>query len=497
MALSHLWVPMTKRLRIAIIGKPPAEWASLGRTFRAYMTALQLNDCDVICVDTVPPESDAIDILLGFWGSSIWTTVQPNGPPRIICLHGGAVVNIRELPKLLPTLRELDVLICNCWSDIRAIKNLGVPFRGRMEVVALPVDSTIEPIDSSQAKALIGASKQAILVGFVGRLVPQKGLHHFLRTLAYCNTATRQEVHGLVIGDFWPEYTFLNSVASNYRYYIAGLISAYRLERHVKFLPFVTGDERLSAFYSSLDLLLHPTSSPDENFGYVPLEALKCGTPVVTTAYGGLKDTVCRLDASLSVPTWATDTGVRFDLYGFMSKSARILNNPQARQNLGVQGAALVGASYGIRAFAQRLNEVTAEVALRVECRHESVRRDAAGSRVVMATPGQSITWEQVRPAVDAYVSTRPCDVSPSSRFYLWPGSYRAPSGSYIIQDPAWPMAANIQRQEQRLVAGIPGGISGLPSLIRPAQEHERRSKQAVGLVAKGILAWTGDDAYP
>jgi len=57
---------------------------------------------------------------------------------------------------------------------------------------------------------------------------------------------------------------WLDELSHNYRPYIAGLVAALELEEAVSFMVLEPGDARLSAFYSALDLLIHPTNSPDE-----------------------------------------------------------------------------------------------------------------------------------------------------------------------------------------------------------------------------------------
>ncbi len=67
---------------------------------------------------------------------------------------------------------------------------------------------------------------------------------------------------------------------ATYFKYLSDLAAELRLEDRVRFLDLVTGATKIS-LYQAADLFVLPTQQ--ENFGLVLVEALACGTPVVTT----------------------------------------------------------------------------------------------------------------------------------------------------------------------------------------------------------------------
>jgi glycosyltransferase involved in cell wall biosynthesis len=74
-------------------------------------------------------------------------------------------------------------------------------------------------------------------------------------------------------------------------------IESLQLQDRVKFTGYIP-DQDLPLVYNLAQILLYP--SRYEGFGFPPLEAMACGTPVITTAVSAMQDQVS--DAGLLVP---------------------------------------------------------------------------------------------------------------------------------------------------------------------------------------------------
>lgn len=88
------------------------------------------------------------------------------------------------------------------------------------------------------------------------------------------------------------------------------------------------GDERLVELYNLADVLLFP--SHYEGFGWPPLEAMACGTPVVTSDCPALAEVVA--DAGFTVPPR--------DFEALASAVARVLHEPGVADRLRARGLA-------------------------------------------------------------------------------------------------------------------------------------------------------------
>ena len=467
-------------VRVGLLGAPPPEWASLRRTYDCYRRALS-RDFDLRLLGTASDASGlSLDVLIGFWGSQIWDSAPVPAVPRMVCLHGGAVVNYPTLPSLLSRLTDRDVILCNCSSDVAVLHSLlPRPPRPRSVVLSLPVAPGLNPRPRTAARSALGLPPDALVLGFVGRLIAQKGLHYFLRTLAHCRRLLPARVHGLVVGDFWAGYGLLNFLGDRYRDYVVGQMVRDGLVEAVTFRSSAEDDDVLADYYAAMDLLVHPTTSVDENFGYVPLEALACGRPVVACAYGGLKDTVAEVHETASVPTWSTSAGLRFDLAGLREHTVRLLGDEHLRDDVVVSGQKLVATRYSFTAFADDLSRAV----------REAVRWHREGGPPVPAQanhppmpptvshlPRTSPDWTALRPAVDHFVSRSISSAGDDGvAVYSWPDLERRRNGDCLIHDPAWPGTVPLSADAWR-------ALDDTRSFPRPM----RRS-----LLESGVLAWS------
>ncbi len=71
--------------------------------------------------------------------------------------------------------------------------------------------------------------------------------------------------------------------------------------------------KELIPLYSSADVLLNCTVDYGENFGYAQVEAMACGTPVICSNWGGLKDTVIHGQTGYHMPVILSNNGVKVD----------------------------------------------------------------------------------------------------------------------------------------------------------------------------------------
>ncbi|MFH1432773.1 MAG: glycosyltransferase family 4 protein [archaeon] len=144
------------------------------------------------------------------------------------------------------------------------------------KIVVIPVG-----VDTDRFKPM-KVKKEPHTVGFLAVLDEYhryKGLDYLLKAIAQ----VKEKVHDVKLlvggsGALLPEYK--------------KMADELGISQSVEFFGFVP-DDKLVEFYNKLDVFVLPsTSSEQEGFGTVLLEALACGTPVITTEIAGIADEI-------------------------------------------------------------------------------------------------------------------------------------------------------------------------------------------------------------
>ncbi|MEO7447830.1 MAG: glycosyltransferase, partial [Humibacillus sp.] len=203
------------------------------------------------------------------------------------------------------------VSACNV-AAARIVERKGFPGRARTIDLGTDLD-TFTPSPSTAGTAGAATTLAPPVVGYAGRLAPEKGVDVLLRAVAlHPGMVVRLVGHG-------PDRASLEALASE-----LGITS------RVDFLGAVAPD-LLPAFYRSLDVLAVPsrtTSSWVEQFGRVALEAMACSTPVVVSDSGALPGVVG--DAATVVPEG--------DPVALAAALSRLSSDPDTRSRLLARG---------------------------------------------------------------------------------------------------------------------------------------------------------------
>lgn len=140
-------------------------------------------------------------------------------------------------------------------------------YQGPLKVVPYPVDlSMFRPLGSDRPQG------DSLVVGFVGRLVPEKGVDTILDALAQ----TPETVRALIVGN-GPAEAELRSQAAR-----LGVADRVEWRGYVEYAA-------TPAAYAEMDLLALPsktTANWEEQFGRVVIEALACAVPVCSSDSG-------------------------------------------------------------------------------------------------------------------------------------------------------------------------------------------------------------------
>ena len=460
------------RYRLGTHGLTTHGFASINRTIRFYEQAL------AAAFDLVPlgaeDKVENLDGVLSFGGSRWWRERPRPDCPLIFAIHGGAVVN-PEVHEWVDHLTIADAFLINCPSDETVMRAMFGDRAPRFGLIDLPASPSFQPLNTQEARQILGLEHKH-LIGFVSRLLPQKNAHVFLRLLAAVRRRlVDHDVHGLIIGDYWLDYPLLNYVGDTYPDYLDGLARSLGVNEVLAFAPASLDDAELSVAYSALDVLVHPTNAIDENFGYTPVEAMACGTPVVAAAYGGLKSTLLDGVTGALVDTWPTDGGIRLDFDSLVDETVELLRDPTRRAVVSVAA---------VRHGAERFDWTDCSRRL-VDEVHRAIEAWKASPEPVVVAPAQirvgsdpvlppneGRPWDFFRPRVEAFTSRAALRC---------PDVYRVRAAAPIervdtcwrLEDPTWPATYTLSEEAAELLLDTSNTSISIESAIARLSEAE------------------------
>ena len=174
-------------------------------------------------------------------------------------------------PRILKAVREAAAVVVVSPALRDVLIDLGAD-KDSIHVLRNGVDRTVfHPAGRNEAKAALGFDERPLVLN-VGNMLPEKG-----QALALQAVARLSEWQLAIVGD-GPLATELSAQAAE-----------LGLDKRVRFVP-VQAQDRLRQFYSAADVLV--SSSQREGWPNVVLEAMACGTPVVATDVGAVREMI-------------------------------------------------------------------------------------------------------------------------------------------------------------------------------------------------------------
>ena len=144
--------------------------------------------------------------------------------------------------------------------------------------------SDFTPIDPRSLYKKLQVQVKDIKIGFVGRIVYEKGINYLLEAVPYLNKKI-SNYKIIIVGNY--ENVAGGSIKEQLDHYM-GLYPD-----KIIFTGFLNDKER-NQFYSGLDVFVLPSIDPLEAYGMVQVEAMLCGAPVVASNLPGVREIVSK-----------------------------------------------------------------------------------------------------------------------------------------------------------------------------------------------------------
>ena len=199
-------------------------------------------------------------------------------------------------------------------------------------IVVIPNGITLlnpAPLDRVAAlRASLGLKPDIPVIGYVGRLSPEKGVHDLLDSLALLRTR-ETPFQAIIVGD--------------------GVIGLSLKERAVEMqlqdqIIFTGNRSDVPDLMALMDVVAVP--SVHESFGLVILEAMNAMRPVVATRVGGIPDLVQEDVTGILVPPASPQA--------FAGALARLIVDPECCQRMGYAGRKIVEMRYSANVMVER-----------------------------------------------------------------------------------------------------------------------------------------------
>jgi D-inositol-3-phosphate glycosyltransferase len=218
-----------------------------------------------------------------------------------------------------------------------------VSTKGNIDIIPCGTDiRRFGSIDKQAARTQLGIDSDALMVFYVGRFDPRKGIETLVRAVGQSQLRGKKNLKLVIGGGSRPGQS--DGIE---RERIEGIVAELGMTDFTTF-PGRLSDEILPAYYAAADVCVVP--SHYEPFGLVAIEAMASGTPVVASDVGGLQFTVVPEQTGLLAPPK--------DEAAFAVAIDRILSNPDWRNQLGKQARTRVEEKFSWDGVAHQLSDL-------------------------------------------------------------------------------------------------------------------------------------------
>lgn len=324
-----LFIPlywMNKKIRSAWWKRPLIELMSLWKTWRGYrfqkiISELVLkNGVTIVHTSTILNPEGAIAARRNKL-PHIWHVRELIGASKYFQFY-----NYRHLSNYIVTHSKMVI------ANSNVTKGCLEAYMPAEKIIAIPNSIEVERFDIRNHEE----SRDKLIVGMVGNVTSRLKNHQFFIAVA----GSLKDVKDI-------EFRIYGSLPGEQDAYYAGLRSMVKANDLGDKLVFVDFREDPSQIMREIDILFHPAEN--ESFGRIFIEAMAGGIPVIGINIGGALEMVRHGENGFLI---------NMDVDEGKQSLLRLINDPQLRGRLGMNGRKLVEKEYTLDKMVDRMMQV-------------------------------------------------------------------------------------------------------------------------------------------
>jgi glycosyltransferase involved in cell wall biosynthesis len=256
--------------------------------------------------------------------------------------------------------RTTDVFLVSCTSDLEIANN----FFENAQVRLLPFafkESEFYPMDEGSIQALratLGFNSEDKILLYSGRITLEKNVHSILRIFSVIQKIipnTRLIIVGRCHNVPFREF---GAYPVNLSRTLEKVIAKLGIDQDK--VRFIGHKDRadLCGLYNIADVVINMTLHHDENFGLAQVEAMACGTPVIGTNWGGLKDTILDGETGYKVSTMMTSSGIKLNWWEAVNNIVSLLDNEFEYLKLRQRCVDIAHNKYSLSQYREKLRSI-------------------------------------------------------------------------------------------------------------------------------------------